>query len=105
MKRPEASKSNIPGYIRGRFGKILCNPGRWLNIVFFQFYSTPLVLSTEFMGLPWILPWILELYVSDVLYIFTIRPPSPMVEELDPNFFGRVRGMRYYLHKTSNFIK
>jgi len=67
MQRPEASNSNIPGYIRGRFSKILCNPGRWLNIIFFQFYSTPPVLSTEFMGLPWMLPWILELDVSDVL--------------------------------------
>jgi len=34
MQKPEASKSNIPGYIRGRISKILCNPGRWLNIVF-----------------------------------------------------------------------
>jgi hypothetical protein len=70
MKKPEASKSNIPGYVRGRIGKILCNPGRWLNIVSCQFYSTPPVLSPEHTTLPWMLPWILELDVSDVLHIY-----------------------------------
>jgi len=42
--KPEALKSNIPGYIRGRFGKELSTPEAVELDIINNNYSTPLVL-------------------------------------------------------------